>query len=105
MTVDPDGSAGDVVEPGQETCGRGLSRSCPADESDGLARSQMELEPVEDRRPVGIVERDVVEVDIAATVDQVDGPGSVDDGRRLIEQLVDALCGGGRALTEHEHHP
>ena len=40
-------------------------------------------------------EGDVVELDVALAVDQVDRVGTVDDGRLLVEDLVDAL-GRGR---------
>ena len=97
-------AAGDVVE-AREQPGRGrLAGAGAADERDGLARPQVQLEAVEHAGAVGVVERHVVEVHVAAALDEVDGARPVDDVGLLVEHLVDALRRRRRPLAHHQHH-
>ena len=103
VAVDLDGAAGHVVEPGEQPGDRRLARSRSADERDGLAGAvqvevgeHVEVPAVLDRegdparRAVG--KAHVVEADVArGCPSRSTAPGPLDDGRRLVENLEDAL--------------
>ncbi len=104
VVVDTHRAAGDVVEARQQA-GRGrLPAAGSAHQRDGLARTHVEVEPVEHRRAVRVVERHVVEVHVAAALDEVDRAGTIDDVGLLVEHLVDALGRRRRPLAHHQDH-
>ena len=106
VAVDPHGAARDVVGPGEQARHRRLAGAGAADEGNGLAGVEMQVETRQHERPVlaRVGEVDVVEGDIAGAVHEVDGAGPVDDLGALVEDLVDARGRGCRTLAHHDEH-
>ena len=116
VPVDPDGAAGGVVEAGQHAGHGGLAAAGAPDQCDGLARVQVQVQVAQDlprsvvarlgeQAVVGVGEADVVELDVALAIDEVDRVGSVDDGGLLVDDLVNPVGRGRGALAHHDQHP
>ena len=103
-TVDAHRAVGDVVEAREQAGRRALAGAGAADERDGLARREVQVEVVQHVGAVGVVERHVVEVHVTDAVDEVDRAGAVDDRRLLVEHLVDAPGRRRGTLAHHHHH-
>ena len=109
MPVDADCALVDVVEAGEQSSDRRLAAARSTDDRDRLAGGDVQREVLEHRlgalrsRPA-IGERDVVELDVTARRDEVDGSGTIDDVRWFVEDLVDARRRRRRALAQHRDH-
>ena len=64
VAVDRDPALPWVVEPGQELGDRRFARAGVADEGNGRPRRYVELEAVDDLRPVAVAEPDLLETDV-----------------------------------------
>ena len=73
LAVDVERALGHVVGAVQQSADGRLPRSGPPDERDGLPGLDVEVEVPEHPRAVGVVEADVVVLDLAAALDHVDG--------------------------------
>ena len=104
MTVDAHRAARHVVEARQQPRRGRLAAAGATDDRDRLARPEVQVEVVEHRRAVGVLERHVVEVHVAAALDEVDRARAIDHVGLLVEHLVDALRRRRRALTHHQDH-
>ena len=112
VAVDAEHALGDVVEARDQRRERGLARTRRADEGDELTGLDRGADVVEDlgagavvdraaradlerpQRHLGarrVAERDVVDLDAADRVDQVDGPGPVDERVLEVEHLEDPV--------------
>ena len=67
-----------------------------ADERDGGAGRDVEVEVVEDVRQLSVAEADVVEADVSGGAFQRPGVRGVDDVRLLVQHVRDAVERGGR---------
>ena len=77
LAVDRDAAVLDVVEPLQQREQAGLAAAGLADQPDPLPRLEAQAEFVEHLEPAGIAERDIVEGDRRAALDQRLGLGMV----------------------------
>ena len=76
------------------------------DQGHRFSGSQVQVEAIEHRRTARLVgEGHVVEADVAAALDEVDGAGPIDDRGLLVEDLVDPLRRRRSPLPEHDEHP
>ena len=103
--VDEDAAGGRVVEARHEGGERRLAGARMADQRDRATGREVELDLLEHRPLRFVAERDALEADGT-------GPGRkrlrarpVGDLLRLVEDLEDALAGGGRALGLADPHP
>ena len=85
-----------VVEPGQQAHDGGLAGAGRADQGDGLARGDVEVDQVQDVTAVVLVpEHDVVEIDLALNGGQLGGTRLVRDLGLDVQRLEDAFEVGG----------
>ena len=103
--VDQHRALGGVVEARQQASDGRLPAPRPADQCDRLTGSQVQVEVLQDGTCFAVAEGDVAQLDLPARVDQVHGPGPIDDLGLGVEDLVDPIGGGGRALAQQEHEP
>ena len=118
VTIDLHRAVGGVVEASQHAGDARLPAARPPDQRHGLARVQVQVEVAQDVAPTVVLvarlgqeavgrvgEGDIVELNVSPGVDQVDGVGSIDDRRLLVDDLVDALGRGRGTLAHHDEHP
>ena len=92
VAVDRHRAFGDVVETRQQVDDRGFAGTRRTDQRDRLAWLDMQVDQVQDVAAVRLVaEDDVVEVDAALDLRQIDGVRRVADLRLHIQRLEDAL--------------
>ena len=102
--VDRHASGGDVVEARHERRERRLARARVADERDRAAGGDVEVDVLEHGPAVHVLERHVLEADVARARLQARCAGTVGDLLGLVEHLEDALAGRGRALRLADPH-
>ena len=95
--VDRDPTGARVVEAREQLRDRGLPGARVADERDGGAGGDVEVEVVEDVGELAVPEADVVEVDVAVDPRELARVGRVDDVGLLVEDGRDPVeCGRRR---------
>ena len=99
VTVDEDAAAADVVEARHEVGERGLAASRVSDERDGATGGDLEVHVLEDG-PVDVREAHAFEGDGAVRLRQRRRVRPLLHLERCVEQLVDAVAAGDRALGE-----
>ena len=113
--VDQHASLAGVVEPRHERGERRLARAGGADQGDGAAGLDLEVDPRQHRPRRVVAEADPREHDAAGSRRQLPGARRVRHLLRLVDHLEEPLARGGRALRladphaehaqrHHEHH-
>ena len=91
-----------VVESSQQPGDGGFAAAGSTDDGHRLASTNTQREAAQHRFAACVAEGDVVELHVAAGVDQIDSTGPIDDRRLLVEHLEDATGRRGSALTQDE---
>ena len=94
--VDEDRTVGRVVEAREQLGDRRLAGARMADERDGRAGRDVEVDPVQHLAAGGVAETDAVEPDVAEQPRQLAGVSGVGHLRLLDEHLHDLVEGGDR---------
>ena len=102
LPVDADGPLVGVVGPQEQRDQRRLARTRAADDRDPLPRGDAQRHVVQDRVPVAVGERDVIELDRSIDPGEHRGVGPIGNTRLELEQLEDPLGAGARLLAGRE---
>ena len=103
-TVDGDAAGRCVVEARDERRERRLARAGVPDQRDRRPGGYVEVDAVQHRPAGRVLERELVEPDVAGTGGKRPGSGTIGDLLGLVDDLEDALAGRGRALRLADPH-